>query len=75
MEFILGTCNVGNDRRKVREFLKQFGNCQLQNHPCTGKINEISGGGVLIINSYPANIYLFKVNNRNTRKGGKYVQS
>ena len=23
----------------------------------------------------PANIYLFKVNNRNTRKGVKYVQS
>ena len=23
----------------------------------------------------PANIYLLKVNNRNTRKGGKYVQS
>ena len=25
--------------------------------------------------SKPANIYLFKVNNRNTRKGMKYVQS
>ena len=24
---------------------------------------------------FPANIYLFKVNNRNTRKGVKYVQS
>ena len=24
---------------------------------------------------YPAKIYLFKVNNRNTRKGVKYVQS
>ena len=27
------------------------------------------------IKLYPANIYLFKVNNRNTRKGVKYVQS
>ena len=27
------------------------------------------------IENYPANIYLFKVNNRNTRKGVKYVQS
>ena len=25
--------------------------------------------------SYPTNIYLFKVNNRNTKKGVKYVQS
>ena len=25
--------------------------------------------------SYPANIYLSKVNNRNTKKGVKYVQS
>ena len=24
--------------------------------------------------SYPANMYLFKVNNRNTREGVKYVQ-
>ena len=24
---------------------------------------------------YPANIYLFKLNDRNTRKGVKYVQS
>ena len=24
---------------------------------------------------YPANLYLFKVNNRNTRKGGKIIQS
>ena len=41
----------------------------------TGTFRKLRLSDSHLITLFPANFYLFKVNNRNTKKGVKYVQS